>query len=134
MSYPSPAPWHSIRHKILRFVDQTNLHAEDDLPDCEILESGLMAALDDEHIRVDREGWVHVTKLGWIHVFEEMQPRQKIEPRQSITNSVLRGDRAIDLLRDGTIELVTKEEHDEAIRAREDDRPISHYPYGRFST
>ena len=74
MSYPSPAPWHSIRHKILRFVDQTSLHVEDDLPDCEILESGLMAALEDRHLRIDRTGRVRVTHEGRIFAFQEVRP------------------------------------------------------------
>ena len=68
------APWHSLRYRVLLFVERCSVHVDDALPDDQRLHDELLAAHEDGDLRIKDSGFLEITKQGGIKMYQEVRP------------------------------------------------------------
>ena len=68
------APWHSLRYRVLLFVERCNVHVDDDLPGDQRLHDELLAAYEDGDLWAKRNGFLGITQQGAEKMFQEVRP------------------------------------------------------------
>ena len=70
---PCAAPWHSLRYRVLLFVERCSVHVDDALPDDQRLHDGLLAAYEDGDLRIKDSGFLEITQQGAEKMFQEVR-------------------------------------------------------------